>query len=458
MTKEFILFRRNALDKLKKWAESTNRKPLVIRGARQIGKTTVVRLFSDNFVNYIELNLEKKADRLLFEQDLPVSKIVESLALKHQISFQERSLLFIDEIQNSPAAVAMLRYFFEEFPHIYVIAAGSLLESLIDKNKISFPVGRVEYFFMYPCSFQEFLTAINQEQYLPLFFKEPYPVHLHSQLLELFNRYVLIGGMPEIVARYAQTGNIADLQLLYKSLIAGYFDDIEKYAPRESLVKIIRHVIRSAPFESGKRIKFQNFGNSNYSSREVSEAIAILRKALLLDIVYPVTATALPLQPNVKKSPKLQFFDIGLTIFMSGLQSQLVTLADFSEIERGRIIENVVYQELKANSLTYGLEQLSFWVREKKQASSEIDFIYPFGNKLIPIEVKSGSAGRLRSLSVFMDLVEHNYAVRLWSAELRIDHLKTLKGKDYQLLNLPYFLVGMLDKYLAWFLPTSARS
>jgi len=447
------LFYRNILKELGKWKKGLNRKPLVLRGARQIGKTTAVRLFSESYDQYIELNLEKKDDRSLFERELTVGQIMESLALKNRITYNSKTtLLFIDEIQNSETAVAYLRYFYEELPEIYVITAGSLLESLIGKRKISFPVGRVDYLYMYPCSFSEFLGATGNEQYLQYLEKLPFPMHLNENMLELFNRYILVGGMPEAVAQYALTGNIVDLQGIFRNLIIAYLDDVEKYAPRDSMVRIIRHIINTAPFQSGKRIKYQGFGNSDYGSRVISEAMGILEKALLIDTIRPTTSLSLPIQPDLRKSPKIQFLDIGISNFMAGLQSQLVTLQDFSTIERGRIVENAVYQEMRAHGFNYGNNLLNFWIREKKQSNSEIDFVFPKDDKIIPIEVKSGSSGRLRSLSVFMDQVDHDYSIRLYSGELKLDYVKTLTGKPFRLLNLPYFLAGEIENYIDWFI------
>ena len=190
------MFQRSILHGLTEWSEKPHRKPLILRGARQVGKTTAVSMLAEKFDQYIYLNLELKEDLQLFEQGYKVSELFEAICfLKNKDPQKHRTLLFIDEIQSSPEAVATLRYFFEDLPHIYVIAAGSLLESLLDRH-ISFPVGRVEYLKMHPLTFEEFLGATGEAQAVEILDRIPLPDFAHDKLLKLFHRYTLIGGMP----------------------------------------------------------------------------------------------------------------------------------------------------------------------------------------------------------------------------------------------------------------------
>ena len=444
------MFQRRILTALKDWSENPNRKPLILRGARQVGKTTAVSMLAEQFDQYIYLNLELKADRDLFEQDYTAPELFEAICfLNNKDPQKHRTLLFIDEIQSSPEAVAVLRYFYEELPHIYVVAAGSLLESLLDRH-ISFPVGRVEYLRMHPLTFEEFLGATGETQAAEMLNRIPLPSFAHDKLLKLFHRYTLIGGMPEIVQRYAESKNLAQLKTIYESLITAYLDDVEKYADKDSKAEVIRHVIQSAFTEAGSRIKMAGFGQSNYGSKAISEAMTVLEKALLLRRIYPTTSTQLPLTPNFKKSPKLQLLDTGLVNFFSGIQTEVFGSDDLNSLYGGRIIEHLVGQELLASHDSMQFTPY-FWVRKKNHSNAEVDFVLAHRNKIIPVEVKSGATGRLRSLHLFMDQVEHHWAVRLYAGKLSVEDVKTLEGKPYKLLNLPYFLAGQLEAYLDWF-------
>lgn len=444
------MFKRLLLKELNHWLHKPKRKPLILRGARQVGKTTLVSLFAQQFDQFISLNLERLEDRALFEQNYTIQELVEAIFFLHGKDRQQtNTLLFIDEIQNSSAAVAMLRYFHENYPALPVIAAGSLLESLLDRH-ISFPVGRVEYLRVHPLTFEEFLIAVGEEQAAAMLNQIPLPIFAHDKLLKLFHRYALIGGMPEIVQQYAATRDLAQLRPIYDNLITAYLDDVEKYSPRDSQTPVIRHVIQTAFREAGNRITLAGFGQSNYGSKDVGEALQVLEKALLLQRCHPVTDTRLPLVPNLKKSPKLQLLDSGLVNYFSGLQADIFGSKDLNSIYGGRIIEHLVGQELLASQSSL-LFQLHFWVREKNQSNAEVDFVLAHGNKVIPIEVKSGATGRLRSLHQFMDQAEHGFAVRLYAGKLEVDDAVTVEGKAFKLLNLPYYLGGKVEGYLEWF-------
>ena len=245
------MFYRTATNHLKAWVKKENRKPLIIRGARQVGKTTVINMFSKEFDQYIYLNLDKPEELKLFENDYSFQDLLMTLFLYANKKRSEgKTLIFIDEIQNSSNAVKNLRYFYEEAADLYVIAAGSLLETLIDKQ-ISFPVGRVEYLAMRPCSFKEFLIACNENESLSLIESKNIPEYAHEKLSYLFNQYTIIGGMPEIVNQYAKTKDITSLNTIYDGLITSYLDDVEKYARNESMVQYIRHIINNAFYEAG---------------------------------------------------------------------------------------------------------------------------------------------------------------------------------------------------------------
>jgi len=442
------MFKRKIIIELEKWALQKVRKPLIVRGARQVGKTTLINQFSNQFEEYIYLNLEKAEDKNIFSQSKNIAKLVEAIFFNKNKKYSKnlKTLIFIDEIQESPIAIEMLRYFYEDFPHIYVIAAGSLLESVFD-FKINFPVGRVEFLLLRPVSFEEYLGAINEHSALEQMKKIPFENFAYEKIFNLFHTYALIGGMPEIIKYYSQNKELTGLKTLYESLLTSYIGDIEKYAKNISRATILSHTIQSSFLEAGKRIKFQGFGNSNYKSREISESLKTLEKTLLVNLIYPNTSTSLPIIPDKKKSPRLQVLDTGLLNYFVGIQQEINLKSDLSDIYKGIMIEHLVGQELL--SMQYNaLGSLHFWVREKKSSSAEIDFVYPYKGKLIPIEVKSGKEGTLRSLHLFMEDTSHNYAVRFYSGEVKINKLKTQSGKHFFLINLPYFLVSQIDRYL----------
>ena len=208
-------FYRSIVQDLEEWKVASVRKPVILRGARQVGKTTVVREFGKRFDTFIELNLEKKADRDLFENDLSVKDLFRYICLEKKIVTNGKILLFIDEIQNSPKAVAQLRYFYEEMPELYVVGAGSLLEVMMERHKISFPVGRVEYRYMFPMTFVEFMVALGEDAVLEMYREKEIPEIAENKLASLFRLYSFVGGMPEVVARYVETEDMSQLNSVY---------------------------------------------------------------------------------------------------------------------------------------------------------------------------------------------------------------------------------------------------
>ncbi len=444
------MFKRSIIFELEKWVAQETRKPLVIRGARQVGKTTVINQFASQFEQYIYLNLELPEDREPFEDFTTIEALVQSIFfIKNKVLINKnKTLIFIDEIQEVPEALNTLRYFYESEPGIAVIAAGSMLETLFNKD-ISFPVGRVEYKMLRPVSFIEFLGALGEVNAVEEMQKIPLSSFAHTKLLSLFHTYALIGGMPEIVNHYIQNKDIISLSPLYDSLITSYLDDVEKYASNASQVIHLRHAIRTSYLQAGKRIRFEGFGNSNYRSREMGESLRTLENALLLQLIYPTTSATLPIVPDIKKSPRLQVLDTGMLNFFVGIQKEILGTPDLNSIYQGTMIEHLVGQELLAFQYST-LSNLNFWVRERKESSAEVDFTYLFEGKLIPIEVKSGAVGKLKSLHLFMDEAPHNLGIRFYAGELNFTETITPHGKKFKLLNLPYYLVSQIEQYINW--------
>jgi uncharacterized protein len=445
------VLKRKIIQDLENWAANPNQKPLVLRGARQVGKTTVINAFSGQFDQYVYINLEKVAEKEAFENYTTIDNLVKQLFFIHKklYSKKEKTLLFIDEIQEVPKAFNLLRYFYEDTPELYVIAAGSLLEFIFRKD-INIPVGRVENLVMYPFSFEEFLMAMEEDAVLKQLHQIPISDFAHTRMLQLFHQYTLLGGMPEVIEKYVQHQDLKLVSKVYENLLSGYLEDVKKYAISNIQTQLIRTVLHSCFEQAGKRITYAGFGNTNYDSKEVKLALSLLEDARLVQIIYPLTATTRPIEPNNKKKPRLQLLDIGLTNYFKRIQKEIMLAKDLEQVYKGVIIEQIVGQELMAYK-TNILYKNNFWVREKKESSAEIDYVYIDGEKIIPLEVKSGATGKLKSLHIFMDTANHNMAVRIYGGKLEITTCKTISGKDYFLLNLPYYLIAELENYIDWF-------
>ena len=445
------MFKRLINIDLEEWKASSNRKPLVLRGARQVGKTVAARMFGSRYTHFTELNLELPENAELFKRGLSADKIIQTLKIKHGISTDTQSgewLLFLDEIQACPEAVPMLRYFHEQTPTVHVLATGSLLETALMKKHISFPVGRVEYKYLYPMNFEEFIEALSTKEMLNAFHAVPTPEFIEEELFFLFHQYALIGGMPEAVAAYADTNEASSANAVYSNLFTAYQDDIPKYARNDSMKAILRHCLNSAPLFAASRIQFAGFGESNYGSREIGEALRTLEQVMMLNLLYPTTSVDLPLLPNMRKSPRLQFLDTGLVHYTAGIQDALIGINDLSDIFRGRIIEQLVGQELLARSRTERKPPL-FWVREKTQSQAELDFMESSNALPVPIEVKSGREGKLRSLHGFMAQQSiAKTAIRLYRGSYSNQRVERLNN-SFQLLNIPYYHCSKITEYLA---------
>jgi len=341
----------------------------------------------------------------------------------------------------------MLRYFYEKYPELYIIAAGSLFEIMLANKQISFPVGRVQFLYLYPFTFQEFLLAKKENLALEVINTIPFPDYAHSKLLQLFHEYTLIGGMPEIVNNYIQTDNIISLNPIYQSLLTAYIDDISKYARNERMRNVLKHCIETTPIEAGKLIKFHGFGGSSFISKDISEALKTLERAMLLYLIYPSFSVEIPAAPQINKSPKLQLFDTGLLNYFAGLQKHFFKYDNLHAFYRGILAEHIVMQEIiGCDRIT--THKPNFWTREKKQSNAEVDLFIPYEDYLMPGEIKAGKTGTLRSLHQFINQAPHHFAIRLYSGEHNFQRTKTPAGKKFVLLNLPYFLAFKIFDYI----------
>lgn len=372
---------RQLTEELLKWSERDNRKPLVLRGARQVGKTTLVNELGKKYDVYIKLNLEKSSDAEIFAKSDNVKEIYQYICLKKKIKVDEgkRTLLFIDEIQNEPKAVGLLRYFYEEMPWLHIIAAGSRLQTLI-KQRISFPVGRVDYLSLRPCSFLEYLDAIGEDQLVQMVKEVSVSPLYHEMLLNHFNHYTLIGGMPEALVEYAKTHNLTKLAPIYRSLLDGYNEDVEKYARNENQVKVIRHLLTHGWAEAGQSITFARFGGSNYTSKEVHEALEVMQKAFLLNLDYPVTSVKAPAVPAIARQPKLVWVDTGIMNFSVDIQAEYLQGNSLLDVWKGHAAEQIIApraahcfgSQLPQRAILLGKRQKGFFSRGRFRLATSL--------------------------------------------------------------------------------------
>jgi len=442
------MLKRKTLQTLFDWKAQDQKKPLIIRGARQVGKSTLVTELGNSYKNFVMLNLERSAHAKFFTEYVDdVKQIINAIELEFNVDLLKGdALLFIDEIQEVPLAISLLRYFHEDTTSLDVIAAGSLLEFALEDVQ-SFPVGRVQQIPLYPLDFEEFLTALNEDKALALYNTIPMPEYAHPKLFMLFQEYTLIGGMPEIVSAYVNNGKqLNQLNKIYSSIWDNYRDDIEKYGNNSNEKKVLNHVISTAP-NIRDRITFNGFGSSNYGSREVSEAFRKLQKAGIIKLIYPTTDLVAPIIANLKRKPKIQFLDTGLLNYASNIQLELMAVKDLNNLYRGYIINHVIFQELIAMSdRLYDVP--FFWTRESTTANAEVDAVVQFQNFVIPIEIKSGPKGSLKSLHEFIERCDHIYAFRLLANTFSIEKSVTRSGKEFILANLPYYSIGKIHEWI----------
>ncbi len=446
------MYSRLLLNDLNKWRNNPEHKPLVLRGARQVGKTTLVNEFSKQFNNYIYLNLELPNDASVFQNYSNVEEVINYLFLSRHISRKQpgQTLLFIDEIQEEAKAIEMLRYFYEQASWLYVIAAGSRLQTLINKH-ISFPVGRVEYLSLRPFSFLEFLDAAWGEEWVEVLKTRKIDAMMHESLMKLFNQYALTGGMPEVVSKYLKTKDIEQLSSTFRSLQNGYIEDVERYAKNDSQVAILRHVLRHGWAYAGQSITFNRFAGSEYTSTQIHEVMELLQRAFILSLVYPVTSSQAPAIPSYGHSPKLVWVDSGLVNFFANIQIEYLRNADLLSTWRGYAAEQIVAQELRVVLDKHYRDEPYFWVRDKKGTNAEVDYVWQYGQHIIPIEVKAGTNAHLRSLHSYVNTSqEHVTAIRVWSGEYFVQDTQTPapNNKPYRLINIPFYLVGFIDKII----------
>lgn len=401
---------RNIDEKLKAWFESPRRKPLILRGARQVGKTFSVRAFARKHgLQLVEINFEKKpAASKAFEGDLSPSKVIAQLEILEKKQIKEgKTLLFLDEIQDCPSAITALRYFYEEAPQLAVIAAGSLLEFVL--GTFSFPVGRVQFLQMHPLTFREFLSARGHERILPQMPEFPsLKMDLSQPLANLIagelRNYFVIGGLPEAVSAFLDTNSYLAVAEVHDNLITAYLDDIRKYSKGDLQMDNTRSVLSNVFGHVGQQVNYTLFGQGDNVKR-TKKSIDLLCQALLIYKVRQGSPSDLPLgSSSGEKNFKIIFFDIGLGQRMAGKDaSDIIGATDALSLYDGLLAEQFVGQELIGESVTASENgQLYYWARNAKNSSAEVDFLVVRDRKVCPVEVKAGKSGSLKSLHLYL--------------------------------------------------------
>lgn len=399
---------------LKDWAEQAAHKPILLRGARQVGKSTAVRHLGAQFENFVEVNFEKfPAYRTLFKNDLDVTRIVPLIAaMAGQTIVPGKTLLFLDEIQSCPEAIMSLRFFKEDLPELHVIAAGSLLEFALEELP-TFGVGRIHSMFIYPMSFDEFLTASGEtlllearKQATP---QQPLPEALHQKLIDLMRIYILIGGMPEVVGKWVETHDYVQCQEIQDSIVVSYEEDFPKYR-RKVNPTLLRKALHSVAVQVTKKFVYAQV-SAEHKTAEIKQALEML---ILAGIVIPVDGTAangFPLGSEADgKVRKMLLLDTGLTLRLlnmalgqnSNLTQSVLTDSVADLVNRGPLAELVFGLELLHNETPNLRGSLYYWTRQAKSSLAEVDYILPFAGKVLPVEVKSGTQGGMKSLWIFM--------------------------------------------------------
>ncbi|HQZ87651.1 MAG TPA: AAA family ATPase [Gammaproteobacteria bacterium] len=449
---------RSLLSYLVSWINSEDRKPLIVRGARQVGKTWLVRhLASTCNKTLLEINFEKKLSLVsLFESNDPKHILLNLSAHFNQQIEPGNCLLFLDEIQAAPAIFSKLRWFAEDMPELPVIAAGSLLEFLLAEHSFSMPVGRISYMHLEPLSFEEFLLAhgkkILNNYLLEYNLTTEIPLALHEQLILMFKEYLIVGGLPAAVKSWVKEQSLVKINQIQNDLLTTYRDDFSKYKGRIEIERM-DEVMSAIPKMLGKKFVYSRV-NPDISATTFKQVIALLNKARISHRVLNCSANGVPLAAEIKeKIFKEIYLDTGLCSATLGLSlNQINEAKDLTLVNQGGLSEQVVGQILRTLNPPYIEPALYYWAREEKGSSAEIDYVIQCGNNIVPIEVKSGSTGTLKSLHLFMALKKLPRAVRI-NADLPSNtniKVKLQMGNDvsYKLLSLPFYLVGQLYRLL----------
>jgi len=439
---------------LAEWKDSLNRKPLIIRGARQVGKTYTIEKFAErSYSHLLKVNLEQDRNIHSVFESMQPDNIINELSLLYKVPVaDETTLFFIDEIQVCPKAIASLRYFYEQRPGLHLICAGSLLDHTLNEIQYSMPVGRIAFAYMYPLTFPEFLSAIGEDGLLQFIngfsFEEYFSEAVHKRILELLRLHFFVGEMPEAVDYYVKTKDLSGIEKIHSSLITSIEYDFAKYGTRkqqEHLKDVLHYVTNNV----GKKVKYVNV-NRNASSGLLKDAFLKLEMSRIVHLVRHTRSTGVPLsQMQDNDVFKPVFFDIGVLNHIAGIR--LMDIDNLFTAFEGALAEQFVFQELMASGEPYIEQKLYYWIREAKNSNAEIDCLYQIGNSIYPIEIKAGKRGKMKSLHVFLAEKKMETGIRLntdipsvgrgFTARVNLPDREEI---TYNLISLPLYLAGRL--------------
>lgn len=450
------------MEYLKEWKTRDGRKPLVIRGARQVGKSHLVRDFAkQEFDTFAEINLDEDLSVVPYFDNADPLETLRLLELHFERALEPgKTLLFLDEIQAAPQLLAKLRYFYEKLPGLHVIAAGSLLDFTLEEHDFSMPVGRIEYLHLGPMKFSEFLLATGHEKLSAFIhaFKigDVIPAPLHDKLSALLLSYIVVGGMPESVAAFAKNKSYRDCDLIKHSLLSTYKDDFRKYGKKVNIQRVLT-VYEALPKLVGRKVKYVNISRDIRAS-ELSKALRMLSLARVCHLVHHASCNGIPLGAEMDASTfKPLFLDVGLLLSACGLSmTDIPSAEELMLVNSGQLCEQFVGQHLLYRQPPHKQPELHYWLREKPSSNAEVDYVIAQGQRIIPVEVKAGKTGNLRSLHQFT--IEKNipFAIKISSEPPSLVKAsgKMPDGRSYasQILNLPFYLSEKLDYTHADFL------
>jgi uncharacterized protein len=453
------MLERTAEKYLYDWHRKERRKPLVLRGARQVGKSTLVREFTRNKGLVLnEINLEQYLYLENIFKTLDMDSIIRELdALVGRNIQAPGAVLFLDEIQATPHAIHALRYFYETRPGLAVISAGSLLEFALADLHFSMPVGRIDYYHLGPMTFREFLAAVEPglTSFLSGFhIRQTIPITAHQKLIKRQREYLFVGGMPEAVRAFAEKNALTEVTAVHRSIAETYQDDFSKYAKQKNLA-LMQKVFRQIPRIIGQKVKYSNI-SKDHKSREVKTVIDLLAKARVCHQVFHSHCSGVPLMADINENVyKLLFMDVGMAAWLTGLDwIALQALDGQALVNEGKLAEQFVGQHLLNPLAPPGL---TYWLREEKSVNAEVDYVAANGNQVIPIEVKAGKSGALKSLQQFALNKNAGLCVRfdLNPPDIgQITHATRVNSGSgsvpvtYTLLSLPLYLVEELPRLL----------
>ncbi len=436
--------KRLALTDLKHWLEGKNRKPLILRGARQVGKSTLVKIFCEQEkLDLFEFNLEIEKLNSVNSEEFNIQSLLDEIQFKKKRKITENSLLFFDEIQESPQLLKMLRYFYEKKPLLKVIAAGSLLEIALRAENFSFPVGRVDFYYLRPMDFKEFLWATNQDYLEQKLANFEFDTQVHKAAISALRNYFYVGGMPEAVKVFHETESFYEMRSIQNQIIQAYSADFPKYNKRINLQRINR-IFNSLSIISGKKIIYSKLDYES-KSRDIKRVVELLFDARVVLPCYHSNGNNVPLAGESDlRIFKSYYIDIGLLNSILKLDiSDLDHEFQYNFSTKGMLAEQFVAQHLSCLDNGFTDSTLFYHLKDKGIQKAEIDFLIEIGQSIYPIEVKSSSKGHLKSLMYFCESKKSKIGFQTSLAEFSVE--KKFIGKT-KLVNIPLYAIGYLKE------------